>query len=264
MGKAIVITSGKGGVGKSTAAVNIGTCLARSGRKVVIIDTDLGLRNLDVIMGLENMIVYNLVDVVKGSCRMKDALINSTFCPDLYLLPAAQTKNKSAVLTSSMYSLILDLKKEFDYVIIDCPAGIDQGFENAITGADMGIVIATSDITSIRAADRVIGLLQAHGIRDNHLILNRLRSDLMHNDKMMSVEDITEILAIDLLGLIPEDDSVIVSTNQGKPVSDLPSPAGTAYKNICCRLEGEDKPFPDFTRQESIFSKLTTMFHRTK
>ena len=206
MGEVIVITSGKGGVGKTTTTANIGIGLSQLQKKVVVIDTDLGLRNLDVVMGLENRIVYNLVDVIEGGCRLKQALIKDKRFPELYLLPSAQTKDKTAVSPEQMKKLIEELKTEFDYILLDCPAGIEQGFQNAIAGADRGIVVTTPEVSAIRDADRIIGLLEAHGIKNNDLIINRLRIDMVKRGDMMSVEDVTEILAIHLLGVIPDDE----------------------------------------------------------
>ena len=215
MGEVIVITSGKGGVGKTTTTANIGVGLAQMGKKVIVIDTDLGLRNLDVVLGLENRIVYNLVDVITGSCRLKQALIKDKRYPELYLLPSAQTKDKSAVTPEQMKKLTAELKELFDYVILDCPAGIEQGFQNAIAGADRAVVVTTPEVSAIRDADRIIGLLEQGGIAQSELIINRLRMDMVKRGEMMSVEDVTEILGIRLIGVIPDDEQVVIGTNQG-------------------------------------------------
>lgn len=262
MGEVIVVTSGKGGVGKTTTVANLGTGLAMLNKKTVVVDTDIGLRNLDVILGLENRIVYNLVDVINGSCRLKQALIKDRRYPDLFLLPSAQTKDKSAVSPEQMIKLTDELREEFDYVLLDCPAGIEQGFQNAIAGADKAIVVTTPEVSSIRDADRIIGLLEASGIRDNQLVINRLRVDMVKKGDMMSVEDVTEILAIDLLGVIPDDESVVIATNQGEPVVGEESPAGKGYENICRRLTGEEIPVTDFSRHSGIRKKLSGLFHR--
>ena len=262
MSEVIVITSGKGGVGKTTTVANIGTGLAAMGKRVAVVDTDIGLRNLDVVMGLENRIVYNLVDVINGSCRLKQALIRDRRHQDLYLLPSAQTKDKTAVSPEQMIKLTDDLREEFDYVLLDCPAGIEQGLQNAIAGADKAIVVTTPEVSSIRDADRIIGLLEASGIRDNQLVINRLRVDMVKKGDMMSVEDVTEILAIDLLGVIPDDESVVIATNQGEPVVGEESPAGKGYENICRRLTGEEIPVTDFSRHSGIRKKLSGLFHR--
>ena len=192
MSEVIVITSGKGGVGKTTTTANIGIGLAKLGKKVLVIDTDLGLRNLDVVLGLENRIVYNLVDVIEGKCRPKQAIIKDKRFQDLYLLPSAQTKDKSSVSPEQMKKLTEDLREDYDFVLLDCPAGIEQGFQNAIAGADKAIVVTTPEVSSIRDADRIIGLLEASGIRDNQLVINRLRVDMVKKGDMMSVEDVTE------------------------------------------------------------------------
>ena len=262
MSEVIVITSGKGGVGKTTTSANVGTGLAVLGKKVVLIDTDIGLRNLDVVMGLENRIVYNLVDVAEGNCRMKQALIRDKRYPNLYLLPAAQTRDKSAVTPEQMIKLTDDLKDDFDYILLDCPAGIEQGFYNAIAGADRALVVTTPEVSAIRDADRIIGLLEAHGIKNNDLIINRLRIDMVKRGDMMSVEDVTEILAIHLLGVIPDDEQVVIATNQGEPIVGEDCMSGKAYANICRRLLGEEIPITDFGRSEGLFSKFRDLFKK--
>lgn len=262
MGEVIVITSGKGGVGKTTTTANIGTGLALKNKSVVLIDADIGLRNLDVVMGLENRIVYDIVDVVEGRCRTKQALIKDKRYNGLYIIPAAQTRDKNAVSPEQMKKLTAELKKEFDYILIDCPAGIEQGFKNAIAGAQRSIVVTTPEVSSIRDADRIIGLLEASGIRKNELLINRLRVDMVRRGDMMSVEDVTEILAIDLLGVIPDDESVVVATNQGEPVVGEDSLAGKCYQNICRRLLGEEVPISDFNHKPGLRSKLSSLFHK--
>lgn len=262
MGEVIVITSGKGGVGKTTTTANIGAGLAQMGKKVIVIDTDLGLRNLDVVLGLENRIVYNLVDVITGSCRLKQALIKDRRYPELYLLPSAQTKDKSSVTPEQMKKLTEELKELFDYIILDCPAGIERGFQNAIAGADRAVVVTTPEVSAIRDADRIIGLLEQGGIGQSELVINRLRMDMVKRGEMMSVEDVTEILGIRLIGVIPDDEKVVIATNQGEPVISLEAKAGTAYKNICRRLTGEEVPFPDFEKQDGFFSRLTKRFKK--
>ncbi|MFA5383203.1 MAG: septum site-determining protein MinD, partial [Eubacteriales bacterium] len=203
MGEVIVITSGKGGVGKTTTTANLGTGLASMGHQVVLIDTDIGLRNLDVLLGLENRIVYDLTDVIGGNCRLRQALIKDKRYEGLYLLPAAQTKDKTAVNPEQMKQLCEDLMKEFEYVLIDCPAGIEQGFRNAIAGAQKAIIVTTPEMAAVRDADRVIGLLEAAELRKPVLIINRLRPKMIRHGDMMSMEDIIDILAIELLGIVP-------------------------------------------------------------
>ena len=254
MGEVIVITSGKGGVGKTTTTANIGAGLSQADKKVIIVDTDLGLRNLDVVMGLENFIVYNLVDVIEGSCRLKQALIRDKRYENLYLLPSAQTKDKSAVSPGQMKKLTAELKEEYDYVLLDCPAGIEQGFQNAIAGADRAIVVTTPEVSSIRDADRIIGRCE--------LIINRIRMDMVKKGDMMSVDDVTEILSIPLLGAIPDDEQVVIGTNQGEPVISMESRAGQAYRNICRRILGEDIPFMDLNGNGGLLSKLSQIFHK--
>ncbi len=244
MGECIVITSGKGGVGKTTATGNIGSSLAMNGRKVALIDADIGLRNLDVILGLENRIVYDLVDVVEGFCRLKQALVRDKRMDNLYLLPAAQTRDKSAVSPQQMKKLCNELKGEFDYIIIDCPAGIEQGFRNAIAGADRALVITTPEVSAVRDADRIVGLLEAAGKKSPGLVLNRVRPGMVERGDMLDITDVTDILAVELVGIIPEDEKVIVSTNRGEPLAfSHSSRAAMAYRNIARRLMGETVPF---------------------
>lgn len=212
MSEVIVITSGKGGVGKTTTTANIGTGLAKLGKKVVMIDTDIGLRNLDVVMGLENRIVYNLVDVVEGNCRLKQALIKDKRYSNLFLLPSAQTRDKSAVSPEQMRKLVDELRKDFDYILLDCPAGIEQGFKNAIAGADRAIIVTTPEVSAIRDADRIIGLLEAEELKKIELVINRIRMDMVKRGDMMSVEDVVDILAIDLIGVVPDDESIVIAT----------------------------------------------------
>ncbi|SFP46694.1 septum site-determining protein MinD [Butyrivibrio proteoclasticus] len=254
MGEVIVVTSGKGGVGKTTTTANIGTGLAKLNKKVVLIDTDIGLRNLDVVMGLENRIVYNLVDVIEGNCKRNQALIRDKRYENLFLLPAAQTKDKTSVTPEQMKKLTEELKEEFDYVILDCPAGIEQGFKNAIAGADRALVVTTPEVSAVRDADRIIGLLEANEIKKTHLIVNRLRADMVKRGDMMSADDVIDILAVDLIGQVPDDESIVVATNNGEPLVGDSSLAGQAYMNICRRIEGEQVPFLDLDPKKGIFS----------
>jgi septum site-determining protein MinD len=244
LGSVITVTSGKGGVGKTTTTANLGTALALLGRKVVVIDADIGLRNLDVVMGLEKRIVYDIVDVVEGRCRIRQAMIKDKRLPDLYLLPAAQTRDKSAVNPAQMRLLCDHLKSEFDFVLVDCPAGIEQGFKNAIAGADQVIIVTTPEISAVRDADRVIGLVEAAGLPSPRLILNRIRPELVRRGEMMTQDDVIEILAVDLLGIVPDDEAIVINTNRGEAaVNDRTSRAGQAYNNIARRLLGEEVPF---------------------
>ena len=221
-----------------------------------MIDTDIGLRNLDVVMGLENRIVYNLVDVIEGECRLKQALIKDRHYPNLQLLPSAQTKDKSAVRPEQMIKLINGLKKNFDYIILDCPAGIEQGFRNAIAAADRALVITTPEVSAIRDADRIIGLLEEKGIRRNHLIVNRLRPELVKRGDMMSAQDIIDLLGVPLIGVIPDDEAVIVATNQGQSLVEGETLPGQAYRNIVRRITGEDVPYLDLNRRAGFLSRL--------
>ena len=265
MSEVIVITSGKGGVGKTTTVANIGTGLAMLGKKVVVVDTDIGLRNLDVVLGLENRIVYNLVDVINGSCRLRQALIKDKRHPELCLLPSAQTKDKSAVSPEQMIKLTDDLREQFDYILLDCPAGIEQGFKNAVAGADRAIVVTNPEVSAVRDADRIIGLLEANEINDIRLVINRIRHDMVRRGDMMNKEDIIEILAIKLLGLVPDDESIIVSTNKGEPaILDNKSLAGQAYKNIARRILGDDVPMLELEEEANIFTKIKKIFGMAK
>jgi septum site-determining protein MinD len=261
MGEVIVITSGKGGVGKTTTTANLGTGIALQGKKVVLIDTDIGLRNLDVVMGLENRIVYDLVDVVEGTCRVKQAVIKDKRYEGLYLLPAAQTRDKTAVKPQQMLKLTEELKQEFDYILIDCPAGIEQGFKNAIAGADRALVVTTPEVSAVRDADRIIGLLEANDLKEPKLIVNRVRPDMVKRGDMMTIEDIVDILAIDLIGVVPDDEKIIVSTNRGEPaVTDNKALAGQAYRNITKRILGEEVPFLNLENNDGFMPKLKKLF----
>ena len=257
----IVVTSGKGGVGKTTTVANLGAGLAREGKKVVLIDTDIGLRNLDVVLGLENRIVYDLVDVVEGTCRLKQALIRDKRYEGLYLLPAAQTRDKMAVNPEQMKKLIGELEKECDYILIDCPAGIEQGFKNAVAGAKSAIIVTVPEVSAVRDADRIIGLLSAAGIDDCQLLVNRLRADLVKKGDMLALDDTLDILGIDLIGVVPEDERIIRSTNMGEPiVANDKAPAGRAYRNVTKRILGEDVSFPDMNDDGSFTYKLKKLF----
>lgn len=263
MGEVIVVTSGKGGVGKTTTTANLGSALALRGKKVVLIDTDIGLRNLDVVMGLENRIVYDIVDVVEEKCKLKQALIKDKRFKDLFLLPAAQTRDKSAVNEEQMRDLIGKLKEEFDYILIDCPAGIEQGFKNAIAGANRAIVVTTAEISAIRDADRIVGLLEASEIKNPELIVNRIRPNMIKKGEMMDVEDIVDLLSIDLIGVVPDDEYIITQTNKGEPVvSNHKAPSGKAYIEIARRILGENIEVTIPGRKESFFAKLKHRFSK--
>ena len=262
MSEVMVITSGKGGVGKTTTTANIGTGLALLGYSVVLIDTDIGLRNLDVVMGLENRIIYNLVDVVEGNCRMKQALIRDKRCQNLYLLPSAQTRDKSSVNPGQMRKLVEDLREEFDYILLDCPAGIEQGFQNAIAGADRALVVTTPEVSAIRDADRIIGLLEAAQMQEIDLIVNRVRMAMVRRGDMMSVADVADILAVNVIGAVPDDEDVVISANQGEPLVDTDTVAGQAYLNICKRITGESVPFLDLDPHRGILVRISGFLKR--
>ncbi|MDE6313522.1 MAG: septum site-determining protein MinD [Lachnospiraceae bacterium] len=262
MSEVIVITSGKGGVGKTTTTANVGTGLAKLDKKVVLIDTDIGLRNLDVVMGLENRIVYNLVDVVEGSCRIKQALIKDKRYPNLYLLPSAQTRDKTAVTPEQMKKLTDELREEFDYILLDCPAGIEQGFKNAVAGADRALVVTTPEVSAIRDADRIIGLLEANELKRTDLLVNRIRMDMVKRGDMMSIDDVVDILAVNLIGAVPDDEQIVISTNQGEPLVGSDALAGRAYMNVCKRIMGEEVPLLDLETNNGFFSKLSSIFKK--
>ncbi|NME36392.1 MULTISPECIES: septum site-determining protein MinD [Fusobacterium] len=257
MGKVLVVTSGKGGVGKTTTTANIGSGLALEGKSVLLIDTDIGLRNLDVVMGLENRIVYDLVDLIEGRCKIKQAVIRDKRNKNLYLIPAAQTRDKNDVTPEQMKELIEAIKGDFDYIIIDCPAGIEQGFKNAIVAADEAIVVVTPEVSAVRDADRIIGLLLANEISNIKLLINRLRIDMVKQGNMLSVQDVVEILAQDVIGVVPDDESIVISTNKGEPlVFKGNSLAYRAYKNIVQRLLGKEIPFLKLDIKKGFFKRI--------
>lgn len=257
MGEAIVVTSGKGGVGKTTTTANIGTALALMDNKVCLIDTDIGLRNLDVIMGLENRIIYDIVDVIQGRCKTSQALIKDKRFDDLALLPAAQTSDKTEVTEEGMQAIIAELKQDYDYIIIDCPAGIEQGFQNAVSGADKAIVVTTPEKSSVRDADRIVGLLEQRDIDPPSLVINRIRNHMMKNGDMMDIDEIVQVLSIDLIGIVLDDDEVIKASNQGEPVAFQPkSKASIAYRNIARRILGETVPLQSLDDDTGMFTKI--------
>ncbi|MEI3614473.1 septum site-determining protein MinD [Pseudogracilibacillus sp. SO30301A] len=261
MGEAIVVTSGKGGVGKTTTTANLGTALALMDKKVCLIDTDIGLRNLDVIMGLENRIIYDIVDVVEGRCKLSQALISDKRFTSLSLLPAAQTSDKSAVTREGMIEIISELKHDYDYILIDCPAGIEQGFQNAIAGADEAIVVTTPEKSSVRDADRIIGLIEQVEMERPRLIVNRIRNHMMKNGDMLHIDDIIQILSIDLLGIVIDSDDVIKASNNGEPIALHPNnKASIAYRNIARRILGETVPLQSLDDSTGMFQRMKKFF----
>ena len=263
MGISIVVTSGKGGVGKTTTSANISTALAAEGKKVVVVDGDTGLRNLDVLMGLENRIVYTIIDVIEGRCRTKQALIKDKRFPNLCLLPTAQVKDKDDISTQQMLKLVAELKEEFDYVVIDCPAGIEQGFKNAIAGANRAIVVTTAEISSIRDADSIIGLLEASEINNPELVINRIRPNMVRKGEMMDVDDIVDLLSIDLIGVVPDDEYIITQTNKGEPViQNKKAPSGKAYIEIAKRVLGEKIEITIPGREKGFWARLKRFFKK--
>lgn len=257
MGTAIVITSGKGGVGKTTSSANIGTALALLGKTVCMIDADIGLRNLDVVMGLENRIIYDIVDVVSEQCRLEQALIRDKRFEGLSLLPASQTKDKNALTVEAVKSVVEQLKESHDYVIIDCPAGIEHGFKVAVAGADQAIIVTTPETAAVRDADRVIGLLESEKIRSPKLIVNRIRPRMVKQGEMLDIDEIVQVLAIDLLGIVPDDEAIIGNANKGEPTVVRPdSKASLAYRNIARRILGDSVPLMVLDEPVGIWSKV--------
>jgi septum site-determining protein MinD len=262
-GRAIVVTSGKGGVGKTTVTANLGAALADSGKRVVVVDADVGLRNLDVVMGLENRIRKHSLDVIEERCTLDEALVRDRVRRSLMLLPAAQDRDKDEIDPEDMEDLIDELQKKFDIVLIDCPAGIEQGFRNAVVGAQEAIIVTTPEVSAVRDADRVAGLLPND--MPARLIINRLRPKLVRKGTMMSVDDVLEILRLDLVGVIPDDKEVIVATNRGNSVVDISgSPTGAALRRIASRLLGEHVPIPDMTEQQAWFSRVLSGLRPTR
>lgn len=258
--KIATVTSGKGGVGKTTATANLAAALAAGGNKVVCIDADIGLRNLDVVLGLENRIVYDLVDVIEGRCRLRQAMIRDKRLPDLYLIPAAQTRDKTAISPSDMVRLCDELRSECDWVMIDSPAGIERGFRNAIAPADTVLVVTNPEVSAVRDADRIIGLIEAEEKGPARLIINRVKAAMVKREDMLSPDDVLELLAVELIGVVPEDDNVILSTNRGVPISlDGKSKAGLAFRNIARRLQGESVPFINLNDQGNLLDRLTRL-----
>lgn len=261
----IVITSGKGGVGKTTTTANLGAGLSMAGKRVLLIDADTGLRNLDLVVGLENRIVFDIYDVVTGACRPKQALIRDKRFPTLWLLPASQTRDKDSISQEDMKKICEDLSCDFDYILIDCPAGIEQGFKNAIVAANVAIVVTTPEVSAVRDADRIVGILESGGMKGIFLIINRIRTDMIKKGNMMTVEDILEILAIKLIGIIPDDQTIIISTNKGEPiVSDSKAIPAQAYKNVVRRILNEKVPFLDLEQYTGFMSIIKRIFGKRK
>ncbi|MBE9129053.1 MULTISPECIES: septum site-determining protein MinD [unclassified Coleofasciculus] len=263
MSRIIVVTSGKGGVGKTTVTANLGVAIAKLGRKVALVDADFGLRNLDLLLGLENRVVYTAIEVLAGQCRLDQALVRDKRQDGLVLLPAAQTRNKEAVSRDQMKKLITLLAEKYDYVLIDSPAGIEMGFQNAIAAASESLIVTTPEIAAVRDADRVVGLLEAQGIKRINLIVNRLKPAMVQADQMMSVQDVQEILAIPLIGVVPDDERVIVSSNRGEPLafSENLSLPGITIQNIARRLEGDRIPFLDLMAEhDNLINRIRRMF----
>lgn len=259
--KVVTITSGKGGVGKTTTTANLGVALAKHDQRVILIDADIGLRNLDIVMGLESRIVYDLVDVVEGRCKLRQAMIKHKQFPELYLIPAAQTRDKTAVSPADMIQVTDQLRAECDYILIDSPAGIERGFRNAVAPADEVLIVTNPEVSAVRDADRIIGLLEQNHKGPGQLIINRLKPDAVRRGDMMSPEDITDILGIQIIGIVPEDDNVVPSSNAGIPVTLVESSrAGAAFRNIARRLMGEKVPFMSLDESTSLFKRIARLF----
>jgi septum site-determining protein MinD len=259
LAKVVTITSGKGGVGKTTSTANLSAALAQLDKKVVCIDADIGLRNLDLIMGVENRIRYDIVDVVEGRAKVKQAMIQHKLMPSLWLIPAAQTRDKSAVSPSQMVKLVAELREEFDFILVDSPAGIERGFQNAVAPADEVLIVTNPEVSAVRDADRIIGILEANNRKvPMRLLINRVKPEMVRRGEMLSAEDVVDILSISLLGIIPEDESVLIAGNKGTP--DPNSKAGHAFRNIARRLLGEDVPMIDINTNVSFLQRIVRLF----
>ena len=261
-GKTITITSGKGGVGKTTVTANLAVTLATLGRRVTAIDTDIGLRNLDIIMGMESRIIYDIVDVAEGKCHLLQALIRDKRLPNLHLLPASQTSDKTAISPEDMAAICMELRADNDFVLIDSPAGIERGFQNAIASADEIIIVTTPEVSAVRSADRVIGLIEMNGKGPSRLVINRIKPEMVKRGDMLDTFDVIEFLAVDLIGVVPDDESVIVAANKGIPLAyDQSSMASRAFHNIARRLTGETVPFlPIFEEPDTVWSRIRRAF----
>jgi len=264
----ITITSGKGGVGKSTTTANIATALALLGKKVVAVDFDIGLRNLDMILGLENRIVYDVVDVMEGRCNLAQAIIKDKRTTNLHFLPASQTKDKTVLNKEKVEKLINELKKDFDYILVDSPAGIESGFEHSIFLADRALIVTTPEVSAIRDADRVIGIIDAKSQKakngeevEKHIIINRIKPELVEKGEMLPIEDVLDLLSLPLIGIVPDDEDIVRSTNLGKPIAlDEKSRVGESFRRIAKRIEGEEVPFLELKSKKGFFSKLKGLF----
>jgi septum site-determining protein MinD len=261
--RVITITSGKGGVGKTTTTANVSVALALLGKRVVCMDADIGLRNLDVVLGLENRIVYDIVDVIEGRCKLRQALIKDKRLSELYLLPASQKRDKSAVKPDDIIRVVNDMRADHDFILIDSAAGIEEGFRTAIAPADEVIIVTNPEVSAVRDADRIVGLVEAAEKGPARLIVNRLKPDLIQRGDALDTSDVLDILAIDLIGVVPEDESILISTNRGSPVAlDEKSRAGLSFRNIARRLTGEDVPFESFREESGIFERFAKLFRR--
>jgi septum site-determining protein MinD len=255
-GRVITVTSGKGGVGKTTTTANIAMALASLNQRVVALDADIGLRNLDLVMGLENRIVYDLVDVIEERCSLRQAMVKHKEYPHLYLVPASQTRDKTAVSPQHMRTIAMQLKETNDIILIDSPAGIEWGFKNAIASAEEVLIVTNPDVSAVRDADRIVGLIETHDMPLKvRLIVNRLKPGLIKRGDMMSVEDIVELLSIKLLGVIPDDENVIRSSNEGVAVQ---GQAGQAFEHIARRLLGEEVPMMELN--SSLLGRFRRLF----
>lgn len=256
MGEVITFTSGKGGVGKTTSTANVGVGLSLLDKKVILVDTDIGLRNLDVVMGLENRILYNLVDVLRGRCRAKQAIIKEKRFPNLSIIPSSCTKDPGCVEVGKMRQLLADLREEYDYILVDSPAGIEQGFELALADTDRVVIVTTPQIAAIHDADCVLQILKKQKIKELNLLINGFRSQMVKDGDMLDVPDICELLDAKLLGVVLEDENIIIAQNHGSPVMGQHTISENCYRNIAGRITGEEIPIPDYIKPTGIFSRL--------
>lgn len=256
--RVITITSGKGGVGKTTTTANLSAALAELKKRVVTIDTDIGLRNLDLVMGVEKRIVADLVDVIEKRSTLREAMIKHRQYPELYVIPAAQTRDKTAVSPAQMVDIIAELRPDFDFILIDSPAGIERGYRNAVAAADEVLIVTNPEVSAVRDADRIIGLIEAGEKKlPMRLIINRIKPDMVRRGEMLSITDVVDILSIKPIGIVPDDEGVLIGSNRGELLNGR---AGDAFRNIARRLNGEEVPFMTLESGPGLFGRVARLF----